>query len=157
MATEKWIGGSGAGLTWTNAFSPSTLSAIASGNAIISDLQIDNSTALDLFADVSINLASAAFAAPNYVGVYIYPLNSDNATFGDGRFGTSAAGPPASSYWVGNIILVATTGAQEGTARGIIIPPGKFKWLLYNQGGVAFATTSSGNTCLYRTYNRQVV
>jgi hypothetical protein len=154
MATEKWIGGSGVGLTWTDAFSTATLNSIASGNAILSNLQIDNSTALDIFADVSIALGSAAFVAPNYIGIYLYPLNKDDTTYGDGGFGSSAAGPPASTYWVGNIIIVAATQAQEGTTRGIILPPGKFKFVLYNQGGVALA--SSGNTCQYRTYNRSI-
>jgi hypothetical protein len=154
VAVEKWIGGSGVGLTWTNAFTGSTLNSIASGNAILSDLQIDNSSALDIFADVSIALASAFFVSPNFIGVYLYPLNQDGTTYGDGRFGASAAGPPASTYWVGNIVIVAATSVQEGMVRGIIMPPGKFKFLLYNQGGVAFS--SSGNVCLYRTYNRSV-
>lgn len=154
MATEKWIAGSGVGLTYTDAFSTATLNSIASGNAILSDLQIDNSTALDMFADLSIVLASAAFVAPNFIGVYFYPLNKDASTYGDGRFGTSAAGPPNSCYWVGNIGLVAATQAQEGTLRGIILPPGKGKFVLYNQGGVALA--GSGNTAQYRTYNRSV-
>jgi hypothetical protein len=155
MAVEKWIAGSGQGLTWGNAFTGTTLNSIASGNAIISDIQVDNSSALDIFADLSINLASLTIVAPNYVGVYLYPLNADGTTYGDGRFGSSAAGPPASNYWVGNIIMPTGTAAAEGTTRGIIMPPGKFKFLLYNQAGVAFAATS--NTCQYRTYNRQVV
>jgi hypothetical protein len=154
MATEKWIAGSGQGLTYGNAFTGSTLNSIASGNAILSDLQIDNSTALDIFADVSIQLASAAFLAPNYIGVYLYPLNQDNTTYGDGRFGSSAAGPPASTYYVGSIVIVAATQAQNGTLRGIVLPPAKFKFVLHNQGGVALA--SSANVCLYRTYNRAV-
>ncbi len=154
MATEKWIAGSGQGLTYGDAFSTATLNSIASGNAILSDLQIDNSSALDIFADISIALASAAFASPNFIGFYLYPLNKDASTYGDGRFGTSASGPPPSSYWVGNIGIVAGTQVQEGTLRGIILPPGKFKFVLYNQGGVAFA--GSGNTCQYRTYNRSV-
>ena len=154
MATEKWIGGSGQGLTWGNAFTGSTLNSIASGNAIISDLQIDNSSALDVYSDFSMNLASLAVVAPNYIGVYLYPLNADGTTYGDGRFGSSASGPPASSYWVGNIIIPTGTAANEGTVRGIVIPPGKFKFLVYNQAGVAF--NASGNTAQYRTYNRQV-
>jgi hypothetical protein len=154
VATEKWVAGSGQGLTWGNAFTGSTLNSIASGNAILSDLQIDNRAALDVFADLTINLASAAFASPNYIGVYLYPLNGDGSTFGDGRFGSSAAGPPPSSYFIGAITIVAATQAQEGTLRGIVMPPGKFKFVLYNQGGVAFA--ASGNTCQYRTYNRSV-
>jgi hypothetical protein len=156
MATEKWISGSGQGLTWGNAFTGTTLNSIASGNAIISDISITNGTALDMFADVSINLASLAAVAPNYVGVFLYPLNADASTYGDGRFTGvgGAAGPPASTYWVGNIVVVAATQAQEGTTRGIILPPGTFKFLLYNQCGAAFA--ASGNTCQYRTYNRSV-
>ena len=154
MATEKWIAGSGAGLTWTS-LDTTTLNSIASGNAILSGTQIDNSTALDMFADIEVVLASLAAAAPNFVGVYFYPLNSDNSTYGDGRFGSSAAGPPPSQYFVGTIGMVAATQAQQGTLRGIILPPGKGKFVLHNQMGVAFA--SSGNTLKYRTYNRQVV
>lgn len=154
MATEKWIAGSGQGLTWGDAFSTATLNSIASGNAILSDLQIDNSSAFDVFADLSIALASAAFVAPNYIGVYLYPLNKDGTTYGDGRFGSSASGPPPGNYLVGSIGIVAATQVQEGAVTGILIPPGKFKFVLYNGGGVALA--SSGNTCQYRTYNRSV-
>lgn len=154
MATEKWIAGSGVGLTWTDAFSTATLNSIASGNAILSDLQIDNSTALDMFCDLSIALASAIYVAPNFIGVYLYPLNKDGTTYGDGRFGSSAAGPPAPNYYVGNIVVVAATQAQEGALIRIPLLPGKFKFVLYNQAGVALP--SSGNTCQYRTYNRAV-
>ncbi len=154
MATEKWIGGSGQGLTWGDAFSTATLNSIASGNAILSDVSITNGTALDIFADVSIELASAAFVAPNFIGVYLYPLNKDASSYGDGRFGTSAAGPPPSNYSVGSIGIVAATQAQDGSLLRIVLPPGTFKFVLYNQGGVALA--SSGNTCQYRTYNRAI-
>lgn len=154
MAVEKWIAGSGQGLSWGNAFSGATLNSIASGNAILSDLSLVNGTAMDIFADVSIALASAAFVAPNFIGVYLYPLNQDASTYGDGRFGSSAAGPPPGNYWVGNIGLVAATQAQEGSLGRIILPPGTFKFVLYNGGGVALG--SSGNVCLYRTYNRSV-
>jgi hypothetical protein len=154
MATEKWIAGSGVGLTWTDAFATATLNSIASGNAILSAVSITNQTALDIFADVSLHLASAAFVAPNYIGVYLYPLTHGGSVYGDGRFGTSAAGPPASTYYKGSIVLVAATQAQDGILTGIVIPPGTFSLVLYNQGGVAFA--GSGNTCQYRTYNRSV-
>lgn len=155
MATEKWITGTGQGLTWGDAFSTATLNSIAAGNAILSDISIANGTALDVFADVSIALGSVAFVAPNYIGIYIYPLNKDGTTYGDGRFGSAAAGPPDGAYYAGRIPLVAATQAQEGTARGLVLPPGTFKFVLYNGGGVALA--GSGNTCQYRTYNRAVV
>src|SRR5215469_7911231 len=141
MAIEKWVGGSLQGLTWGNAFSTATLNSIASGNAILSDLSLANGSTLDIFADLSIQLASAAFVAPNFIGVYLYPLNQDGSTYGDGRFSASAAGPPFSTYYVGQIGLVVATQAQNGTLRGIVIPPGTFKFVLYNQGGVALAAS----------------
>ncbi len=90
--TEKWIAGSGAGLTWTTAVTSSVLNSIVSGNAIISDVAIDNSSALDIFCDATIVLASlTSGAGAPYVGIYVYPLNGDGSTYGDGRFGSSAA------------------------------------------------------------------
>jgi hypothetical protein len=156
MATEKWIGGSGQGLTYGDAFATANLNSLGSGNAI-AGTTIDNSTALDQFADISFNLGSAAFVAPNYIAVYLYPLNKDASTFGDGAVGTASPGSavtPASTYYVGTIVIVAATQVQEGTLRGIVLPPGQFKFVLWNQGGVAW--NASGNTCQYRTYNRAV-
>lgn len=155
MATEKWIAGSGAGLTWANAFSAATLNSITNGNAILSDIDIANGTALDIFADLSIAFGSITWAAPNFIGVYLYPLNKDGSTYGDGRFGSSAAGPPSANYWVGNIGFPTGAAASEGSLNRIIMPPGSFKFVLYNQSGATLAG-SSGNTCQYRTYNRSV-
>lgn len=156
MATEKWIAGSGAGLTWTAAYTAaSTFNSIANGNAIISDLQIDNSSALDIFADFAFVGGSITTVAPNFIGVYLYPLNSDGSTYGDSRFGSSAAGPPPPQYWVGNIVLPVGTQALTGEILRVPLPPGKFKWLIYNQAGASLAG-SGANTILYRTYNRSV-
>ena len=156
MATEKWIAGT-VGLTWANAFSTGTLNSIAAGNAILSDLQLDNSSNLDMFCDVEVVLAALTTGAPNYIGVYLYPLNSDGSTYGDGRFTSSAAGPPPSQYAVGTIgVPIVTTTAVQGTLRGILMPPGKFKFVLYHQAHASNAFASSGNTCKYRTYNPSV-
>lgn len=156
MATEKWIAGSGVGFTWTDAFSAATLNSIVNGNAILSDLAISNQTPLDIFADLSIALGSITKAAPNYLGIYLYPLNKDGSTYGDGRFGSSAAGPPPSAYAKGIIQLGATgAGASSGILTGILLPPGTFKFLIYNQAGATLAG-ASGNTAQYRTYNRAV-
>jgi hypothetical protein len=155
MATEKWIAGSGVGLTWTNAFTASTLNSIVNGNAIASDLTIDNSSALDVFCDFSIAFGSITWAAPNYIGVYLYPLNQDGSSFGDDRFGSSAAGPPSAQYWVGNISCATGAAANEGMVSRIIMPPGQFKFVIYNQSGATLAG-SAGNTAKYRTYNRAI-
>ena len=155
MATEKWIAGA-VGLSWANAYTAaSTFNTIANGNAILSDLRLDNSGNLDIFADFAFVGGSITTAAPNYIGVYLYPLNSDGSTYGDSRFGSSAAGPPAANYYAGQIVLPVGTQALTGMVRGIIMPPGKFKFLIYNQSGAALAGAGA-NTILYRTYNRSV-
>lgn len=155
MATEKWIAGAGVGFTWTDATTAASLDSLASGSAVLCTVAVANQTALDMFCDVSLALGSAAFIAPNFIGVYLFPLNKDGSTYGDGRFGTAAAGPPGANYWVGDLSLVAATQAQTGTLTRIIMPPGTFKFVLWNQGGVALVG-SGGNTFQYRTYNRSV-
>lgn len=156
MASEKWVAGAGVGLTWTTIMS-TDLNSLASGNALLQAADIANDSALDIYADFSLVLASAAFVAPNFMGLFMYPLNDDASTYGDGRFTSAAAMTAANAptpYWVGNFSLVAATQAQKGTLSGITLPPGKTRFVLWNQGGAALA--SSGNTLKYRTYNRSV-
>ena len=157
MATERWIGGSGQGLTWGTAFNTADMNALPSGNAILSGVAgITNGSSLDVFADISFLAgATVTTAAPNFLGFYLYPLNQDGSTYGDGRFGSAAAGPPPGNYFIGSIGFAVGAGTTiAGTLTGIILPPGTFKFLLWNQAGVALAAT---NTCQYRTYNRQVL
>jgi hypothetical protein len=147
----KWLAGSGAGFTWSAAITGTTLNSLASTNALLSDVAIANQTALDKYMDLSVVLASAAFTGTGInISIHLYPLNDDGSTYGDGKFGTAAAGPCAYPP-VAVIPLVAATQAQTGSAVGIVIPPGTFKLVFVNNGGVALA--SSGNTLKYRTYN----
>lgn len=155
MATEKWIAGSGQGLTWGNAITASTLNSIVNGNAILSDVAIDNSSALDMFCDLSMVFGSITWAAPNYIGVYMYPYSDDASHYGDGRFGSSAAGPPAPQYWVGHIICPTGAAAAYGQLLRIPLLPGQFKFVFYNQAGATLAG-SGANTAKYRTYNRAI-
>lgn len=154
MPTEKWTGGSGQGLTWGAANNSSTLyNALANGSALLSDLDIDNSNSKDMFADLSwLAGGTATTAAPNYLGFYLYPLGQDGSTYGDGRFGSAAAATPPSVYYVGAISFAAAAGTTiAGLVRGIVIPPGIFRFLVFNQSGAALA---SSNVFKYRTYNR---
>lgn len=155
MAIEKWVAGSGVGFTWTLATTAASLDSLANGNAILGTVAVTNQTSLDIFADVCILLGSAAFVAPNFVGVYIYPLGQDGTNYGDGRFASAAAGPPPGHYSVGNISIPAVTAAAFGVLTGIILPPGSFKFVLWNQTGPTWAA-SGANTFYYRTYNRSV-
>lgn len=156
MATEKWIAGSGVGFTWTSVLT-TELNSLASGNAVLQSVAaaIANQTNLDVFCDLSFEAGSAVTTvAPAYLGFYLYPLNH-NSIYGDGAFGSSAAGPPPQCYAVGSIAFPAAASTTiHGVVTGIIIPPGTFKFLVYNQAGVALP--SSGNVLQYRTYNRSV-
>lgn len=156
MATEKWIAGSGVGYTWTDAFTSANLNSLPATKALVGNI-IDNTVAQDIFAALSIHLGSAAFVAPNYVGVGIYPLNAGapGTVYGDGRFGSFAVGPIPGQYLIGAIPLVVATQAQDGILWGIAIPPLKFKFVLYNPLA-SLDWASSGNTCQYVTYNRSI-
>src|SRR5512139_4069984 len=153
MASEKWIAGAGVGFTWTNLMT-TELNSLGIGNSILGGTAVSNQTALDLFCDFSLVLASAAFVAPNFIGIFIYPLNDDGSSYGDSRFGSAAAAIPPANYAVGSIGIVAATQAQTGTLVRVVMPPGTWKPVLYNGGGVAFA--SANNTLKYRTYNRSI-
>lgn len=159
MATEKWVAGSGQGLTWSSALNSTEVNSLANGNAVLTATQIDNSSALDMFMDVSFSLGSVTTVGVPILGLYLYPLNEDGTTYGDSRFGTTAAGPPPGNYLIGQAGLPVGTQALTGIFRNLVqgplvIPPAKFKLVLQNSAGVALA--ASGNTIAYRTYNRQV-
>lgn len=146
-----WSAGEGVGFTWTDITTTASLNSLASGSCILGTVAVANQTALDKFMDLSVALASAAFTGAGInISVHLYPLNDDGTSYGDGKFGSAAAGPCA--YPPAAIIpLVAATQAQTGSATGIVIPPGTFKVVICNNGGVALA--ASGNTLKYRTYN----
>jgi hypothetical protein len=139
---------------WTNAFTSTNLNSIAFLNAI-AGTAIDNSTALNMFADLSLQLGAIT---PTIEGAwaYLYPRNKDGTTYGDNRFTTVAAGEPPPQYRIGNFSWDLTAGAKYSTIYGIVLPPGFFKFVLYNYCGVTWGG-GGVNTCQYRTYNRAVI
>lgn len=155
-ATEKWLAGTLATLTWASSGFSTEVNSVVNGNAILAASALDNSSTLDEFFDISISLGSVTpGAGAPYIGFYLVSLNQDGTTYGDGRFGSAAAGPPASQYFIGSVPCVASTaGIITGIIRGILLPPGSFKLILYNQTGVTLA--GSSNTIKIRSYNRSV-
>lgn len=156
MAVEKWIAGSGQGLTYGSAGFSTEINSLVSGNAVIAASAINNATALDIFADVSVSLGSVTTGAgAPYIGLYLFPLNEDGSTYGPSGWASSAAGPMPSQYFVGAIPCgISATGVITGTISGIILPPGSFKFGLYNLSGATLA--SSANVVDYRSYNRAI-
>lgn len=157
-ATTAWVGGNGVGLTWSSAgFTAANFNSLASGSCAGSS-QIDNSTALDLYADVSfVVTVGGTTTTGSYAVLYLLPLNQDGTTYGDGATGGGATLPSA-QYQVGavNVLSGVTSGSTvTGTFRGILLPPGKFVWVWANQFGVTLNATASA-TVNYRTYNENL-
>lgn len=121
---------------------------------------INNETNLCNHMDLELTLASLDLSAQTNPSVWVYMIESvDGGTdFDTYTDATATAGlmPPADK-------LVAIMGVRPGTGAEaktavksmIFIPPGRFKLLVRNRTGVAFA--SSGNVLAYRTYNSQIV
>ena len=137
------------------------LNSLASGNAIIGSTSVANGTNLDLEIEFSFTTGGSITPTGSpFVAVYMYPLNGDTSTYGDGRFGSAAAGPPPANYFAGYCGLPAASGTQTGTfgvpflGTRIFLPRGTFKPVFYQVTGVTFS--SSGNILYYRTTNRTV-
>lgn len=160
MATEKWVAGATNG--WVSIFGASgaNLNSMPNNSSVLDSTgDITNGAALDIYADLSVQLGSAAFASPAQVNVYIYPLNGDGSTYGDNQFpspGTQAAKTPAPQLYVGAVVFPAATAAAYGALERIILPPGTFRFVIQAQIGTSVTLASSGNAVQYRTYNRSV-
>lgn len=160
MATEKLIAGNVS--SWTSLMT-TDLNSIITGNAIIySGAAIDGNSTLDLTAEFSfVGGGSITPTGSPFFGLYLYPQNGDGSTYGDGRFGSSAAGPPPNNYYRGYAGLPAAAGTQVGSFAipgtsifQIPLPRGLWKPVFYNFSGVTL--TGTGNILYYRTTNRQV-
>ncbi len=154
-----WTAGNGVGFTWITAINGSDLASLANGSTVLSSVaDITNQTALDIYADISVRMTvtSATPPAGAYFGLYLAALLDDGATYGDGFLtsgGTITRAPP----WApcGTIPLetaVAVTNLS-GFVQGIVIPPGSFRFALYNGSGAALSATSTNCNVHYRTYN----
>ena len=151
-AVEKWVNGATAGSF--AAACAGEINSLPTLDAVLCSVVVSNASNLDLTMDVSVSLGSVTTGAGSpYVGVYIYPLNQDGTTYGDGQFGSQAAGPPSASYLACNIPAPAsTTGAIVGSCM-TAIPPANYKIVLYNG---LLVTMAGSNTVKYQTFNRQV-
>lgn len=158
MTTIKLVAGAVSSFT---SIVTSELNSLASGNAILGSTAIANSTNEDMEIECSFTTGGSITPTGSpFVSLYLYPLNGDGTTYGDGRFGSAAAGPPPSNYYVGFCGVPAAAGTQFGTfgipfiGSRILLPHGNFKPVFYNSTGVTLSST--GNILYYRTINRSV-
>lgn len=151
-----WTAGNGVGFTWTIAINTADLTTMANANTVVSSVSdIANQTSLDMFMDLSAscNISSSTIAAGANLAFWIYALNQDGTTYGDGQFtnGTAAAKTPTfAPCAVMPLVAAASQTLLLGNALQIPIPPGSFRVAMQNNSGFTFSGT---NTVKYRTYN----
>ena len=124
------------------------LNSLANTTASAASATIDNTTALELFADWELVLGTqSARTAGCCVTLYITP-SLDGTNYAD----VSAA----SAESLGTFVLATGTAAQRVVnVRDTPIPPGLFKVFVVNNSTQAF--NASGNTLKYRTHSVKTV
>lgn len=159
MATIKLVAGAQASFA---SLMTTELNSLVTGNAVLGGTSVDNGTNDDLTAEFSFTTGGSITPTGSpFLGLYLYPLNGDGTSYGDGRFGSSAAGPPPSNYYRGFAGIPAAAGTQTGTFAipgtsifRLPLPRGLWKPVLYNASGVTLS--GSGNILYYRTTNLSV-
>lgn len=157
-----WTAGNGQGLSWGTAINGSDLASLASGSTVLSSVaDIANGTYLDQFADISVELtiSSATPSAGAVLELYLAALLGDGSTYGSGEMSSGGVITRAPALMpVGTIPLqssVATT-LLAGFIQGIVLPPGSFRFALYNGSGITLSSTAGNNAVKYRTYNQNL-
>lgn len=121
---------------------------------------INNESNLATHMDLELYLASLDLSAQISPVVVIYLLESiDGGThFDTGEDGVSAESdvPPADKILTRFGLRIDTAAEVKHAIKSVLpIPPGRFKLLLRNKTGVAFA--AANNTLYYRTYSLKAV
>jgi hypothetical protein len=152
----SWTAGNGQGLTWGAIINSADMASMPNGDSVLSSVTgVANGTNLDQFMDISceLTIASSAVAAGANLALWIYPLQEDGSTYGDGLLtaGTAAAVTPAIPPAAVIPLYASTRTTIIGQANALVLPPGTFKVVIQNNTG--FALTSGTQTCDYRTYN----
>ena len=134
---------------WTAAFG-SEINSLGVSAFALSSIVINNSTDLDLYADISFSVTGTTTTGtwPS-LAFYLMPLNEDGTSYGDST-PTGSALPVQYAECAVPLQVGVSGGVMTGMARGIVLPPGAFCFGVGNLSGNALAST--GNTISYRTY-----
>jgi hypothetical protein len=124
--------------------------AATTGKAVSGAL--DNGALLNLWADLELSVNfSIAPTAGTVIEVYLLPSIDGGTTYPDG----SASVLPQAALYVGGFVVRAVTGVQIMVVRGVVLPPGDYKYLVQNTTNKAFP--ASGSTMRESTYQMQSV
>lgn len=120
------------------------LNSLANNANTAASAEIDNTTDLNLYHDLTLTIATQGSARSAGATVTVYLIMALDGTNFDDVDATTAE--------VAAVFpLDAATTARQATRRDIPIPPGKFKYFIRNTTGQALA--ASGNLLEYRAHN----
>ena len=126
-----------------------TLASLGDGEWTNLSDEIDNSTNKYALVDLYLDLASAAFTSSG-VEIYLVP-SVDGTTYPTWTGNVSTEEPENQTHFVGSMNTTESTAVQDTILRNVVLPPGKYKWGVRNQTGIAFA--ASGNTLYWRPHS----
>lgn len=126
------------------------LNALADGSRTNQGTEIDNSSNLDKYGMLELNVTFGA--APDTNGpLHVYLITApDGTNYGDG---SSSADPGPDTYLL-TISVRAVTSAQRKMTKLFELPPTKFKVIMENQAGQAMS--ASGHTLELFTDNDEI-
>lgn len=120
------------------------LNSLANGAMSSASAEIDNSSALDLYIDLTLTVAAQGSARSAGATVEVWMTMALDGTNYDDMTRNVAE-------LVAVFPLDAATTARQATRRDIPVPPGKIKFGVWNATGQAFA--ASGNLLEYRFHS----
>lgn len=120
------------------------LNSLANGSNSAASSAIDNSSALDLYHDLTLTLDTQGGARSAGATVVVYLVPAVDGTNYDAVNETTAEIAAVFS-------LDAATTARQLTRRDVPVPPGLFKYFARNQTGQSFA--ASANLLEYRAHS----
>ena len=144
MATEKWSGYYG---LQTLISSAALNVSIATGAGAIGS-PIDNRTNLYEFMDVVLTLGTNDFSSVSNPSFALYLLLCMDGT--NYEYGSESVPPVRTPDAIIPVPSVSLTGPQYFSRARIIIPPGLFTPLIYNNTGTILG--DSGNALQYNPY-----
>jgi hypothetical protein len=126
-------------------FTAADFNSLANNSFVLASTAIDNSTNLDLWAELSGSMeVGGTTTAAHYLMLWLLPRNRDATTYGDGT--PNGTDLPGSQYCVatGGVRVGITSGnAVFFTFRDILLPRGLFKWGISQHLGAALDSTAA--------------
>jgi hypothetical protein len=123
------------------------LNSLANNTASAASSSIDNTTALELYADFELVLGTQTARTSGASVQVWFAVSLDGTNFADVSI--------SSAEYAGSFSLPLTTAAVRAVIRDVAIPPGLFQVFIYNASTQAL--NASGNTLKYRTHSIKTV